>query len=98
MTVVSIPFPGRCGRLVLPGSLVAWLGFAAYMVAVKLALDLFLPDAFSDPGQAEAFGWAPIGLVAVLGAVGTLLSRQNGIPRRPVAAHFDSPADLPYQC
>lgn len=80
MTAVTLPLPGRWPKVVVPGSLLAWLGFMAYLVAVKLALDLFLPDAFSDPGQAEAFGWIPIGVVAILGAVGSLLSTRTGFP------------------
>jgi hypothetical protein len=80
MSAVTISLPGQRRKVVIPGSLLAWLGFIAYLVAVKLALDLFLPDAFSDPGQAEAFGWAPIGIVAVLGGVGALLATRTGFP------------------
>jgi hypothetical protein len=80
MTVVTLSLRGRWPKMVIPGSLLAWLGFVAYLVAVKVALDLFLPDAFSDPGQAEAFGWIPIAIVAVLGGVGAPLSTRTGFP------------------
>lgn len=63
-----------------PGPLVTWLGFAAYLVAVKVALDLFLPAAFRDPGQAAAFGWLPIGVVTVLGGIGAVLASRTGFP------------------
>ena len=56
------------------GSMIVWFVLVAYLLLVKILLDVFLPDAFADPAQASLFGWVPLGIFSILGLCGVWLA------------------------
>jgi hypothetical protein len=77
----SSPLPVQAARTPrVSSSYVVWLGLVLYLLLVKVIISAFLPRAFSDPSQAGAFDWAPLGIFAALGLVGVWLSRKTGFP------------------
>lgn len=61
-------------------SVATWLALFCYVVAVKLALDAFFPQAFAAEEQRSAFAWPTVALVAALGVVGAALAARTGFP------------------
>jgi hypothetical protein len=56
-----------------------YLGFIAFMVAVKVTFILF-PTVFPGADQEGAFSWTTILAIAVMGFIGLLLARRTGFP------------------
>jgi hypothetical protein len=61
-------------------SVATWLALFCYVVAVKLAVDAFLPQAIAAEDQRNAFAWPVLALVAALGAIGAALAPGTGFP------------------
>jgi hypothetical protein len=65
----------------LARSLWIYLGLMAYLVAVKLAIDLlFPPTVFASPSQAGVFAWPALGIWTVAGLLGVWLAHRTGFP------------------
>ena len=63
----------------LSPSVKIYIGVVLFLCAVKLLFLLF-PTAFPLAEQESAFRWTTIAVIALLGAIGLVLSRRTGIP------------------
>jgi hypothetical protein len=61
-------------------SLKIWFALIAYLIVTKIILDTLLPNAFADIAQAAFFGWVPLGVFAIIGLIGVVLSQKTGVP------------------
>jgi hypothetical protein len=52
----------------------------SYVVLSKVLLDVFLPNAFSDPTQKALFSWSGLGVIGLLGLAGVWLAHRTGFP------------------
>jgi hypothetical protein len=57
-----------------------WLVLVAYVAVAKVVVDVFLPNAFASDDQRDAFSWAVIGTLSLLGLVGVWLATRTGFP------------------
>jgi hypothetical protein len=61
-------------------NVIVWLVLMVYLALVKVLLDSFFPQAFSDPAQATLFAWPAIGIIGCLGLLGAWLAATTGFP------------------
>src|SRR5712692_1541150 len=83
-----------------------WVGFLAFMIIVKLLLDVFFPNGIADPSQRSFFEWSSIAVIWIFGLVGVTLARRadfpaplsQAVPARAVSPGPSSPrgTSMPY--
>jgi hypothetical protein len=61
-------------------SAITWLILVVFLVAVRVLVDAFYPDAFNDPEQASFFAWPSLAIIAILGLVGVYFSHLTQFP------------------
>jgi len=62
----------------VPGSVIAWPGLVAYLIVCKYLLTFLRP--INVNVVASEFAWSTIGVYAVIGFIGVLLSLKTGFP------------------
>ena len=60
-------------------STLTYIALVAFLISVKLIF-LAFPTAFPLAEQESAFAWTTIGLIALMGFVGLILSQRTGFP------------------
>ena len=63
-----------------PRSAAAFLAMVAALVVIKVVTDLWFPDAFASRQQAQVYSWPVLGILTVLGLVGTWFAERTGFP------------------
>jgi hypothetical protein len=61
-------------------NVIVWLALMIYLALIKLLLDSFFPQAFSDPAQVSLFAWPALGIIGALGLLGAWLAATTGFP------------------